>query len=152
MDDVDIPQVATTYGPGWHFFGRFQHNSFQDARMSSAQAELAVSREVSADGVPAAAPRLTYAANLSVSVSRELPANVVSLPGMPVFVLTNGSVLSVSGYGYRDNRISYTLIGGGSGVISTDEVDWTATTQINNQRGVHLTLHSGHANPDTPGF
>jgi hypothetical protein len=152
MDDVDIPQVATTYGPGWHFFGRFQNNSFEDARMHSKEAQLTVAAGTSDDAVPAAAPQLTYAANLSVSVSRELPSNVVTLPGMPVFVLTNGSVLSVSAYGYRDNRISYTLIGGGSGVISTDDIDWTATTQINNQRGVHMTLHGGRANPEAPGF
>lgn len=152
MDDVDIPQVATTYGPGWHFFGRFQHNSFQDARMNSGEAELTVSRVASADAMTTATPRLTYAANLSVGINQEVPANVVSLPGMPVFVLTNGSVLSVSGYGYRDNRISYTLIGGGTGVISTDDIDWSATTQINNQRGVHMTLHGGHANTEAPGF
>jgi len=149
MDDVEIPQVATTYGPGWHFFGRFQNNSFEDARMKSEQARLTDSTVAASDP---AAPRLTYAANLSVSVSRELPSSIVTLPGMPVFVLTNGSVLSVSGYGYRDNRISYTLIGGGSGVISTDDVDWSATTEINNQRGVHMTLHSGHANAATPGL
>lgn len=151
MDDVDIPQVATTYGPNWHFFGRFQNNSFEDARMSGRQAQLTVAAGATAD-TESATPRVRYAASLSVGVSRDLPSNIVSLPGMPVFVLTNGSVLSVSAYGYRDNRISYTLIGGGSGVITTDEIDWTTTTRLNNQRGVHMTLHSGHANPETPGF
>jgi hypothetical protein len=71
---------------------------------------------------------------------------------MPVFVLNSGTVLSVSGYGYSDSRITYSLVGGGSGVISTDDVDWTTTTKLNNQRGVRLTLHTGHANPGTPGF
>ena len=28
MDDVQIPQMAQTYGPGWHFFGRLQNESF----------------------------------------------------------------------------------------------------------------------------
>src|SRR5215471_18817044 len=28
MDDVQIPQVAQTFGPGWHFFGKFQSQSF----------------------------------------------------------------------------------------------------------------------------
>jgi hypothetical protein len=151
MDDVDIPQVAQTYGPNWHFFGRFQNNSF-DAQVSAGRGQVADASVASGDVVPAAAPQLSYAANVSLNVSRELPSNVVSLPGMPVFVLTNGSVLSVSGYGYRDNRISYTLIGGGSGVISTDEIDWTTTTRLNNQRGVHMTLHGGRANPEAPGF
>ena len=70
---------------------------------------------------------------------------------MPVFVLNSGTVLSVSGYGYQDNRISYTLVGGGSGVVSGDEVDWSTTTRVNNKRGVRVTLHSG--NPvETPGL
>ena len=71
---------------------------------------------------------------------------------MPVFVLNNGSVLSVSGYGYSDSRISYTLVSGGTGVISADDIDWTATTRINNQRGVRLSLHSGHTSQGTPGM
>lgn len=71
---------------------------------------------------------------------------------MPVFVLNNGAVLAVSGYGYSDSRISYSLVGGGTGVISADDIDWTTTTRINHQRGVRLTLHSGHANQGTPGL
>src|SRR5580700_4401540 len=31
MDDVDIPQVAQTFGPGWHFFGGYQHSSYQNS-------------------------------------------------------------------------------------------------------------------------
>src|SRR5437660_7742210 len=29
MDDVQIPQTATTYGPGWHFFGRPQSEYYR---------------------------------------------------------------------------------------------------------------------------
>lgn len=146
MDDVDVPQVAQTYGPNWHFFGHVQNNSYNDAQMNSARPQLAQRT------VGGAEPQVRYAANVSVSVTRDLPSNIVSLPGMPVFVLTNGTVLSVSGYGYQDNRISYSLIGGGSGVITSDDVDWTTTTRLNNQRGVHMTLHSGHMNQSTPGM
>jgi hypothetical protein len=71
---------------------------------------------------------------------------------MPVFVLNTGTVLSVSGYGYQDSRITYSLVGGGTGVISTDDVDWSTTTRINAQRGVRVTLHHSHANAGTPGF
>ena len=35
---------------------------------------------------------------------------------MPVFVLTTGTVLAVTGYGYTDSRITYSLVGGGTGV------------------------------------
>jgi hypothetical protein len=71
---------------------------------------------------------------------------------MPVFVLNTGTVLAVSGYGYQDSRISYSLVGGGSGVISTGDVDWTTTTQLNEKRGVRLSLHLAHTTAGTPGF
>jgi hypothetical protein len=71
---------------------------------------------------------------------------------MPIFVLNNGNVLAVSGYGYQDSRITYSLVGGGTGVISTDEVDWSTTTRVNEKRGVRLSLHAAHTAPDTPGL
>lgn len=144
MDDVQIPQVAQTYGPGWHFFGRFQNQSLSmDAEASNTQPQLAL--RPAADST---VPQASYA----TLVSREVPTNVQSSPGMPVFVLNSGAVLSVSGYGYSDNRITYTLAGGGSGVISTDDIDWTTTTKLNSQRGVRLSLHGGHVAQDRPGF
>ena len=143
IDDVQIPQMAQTFGPGWHFFGRLQNQDYSAAQANVPRPQLAV-RPASNASVPQA----SYASY----VTRELPANVQSAPGLPVFVLNSGAVLSVSGYGYSDSRITYSLVGGGSGVISTDDVDWTTTTKLNNQRGVRLTLHTGHANAGTPGF
>ena len=143
MDDVQIPQMAQTYGPGWHFFDRFKNNSYNDARLSTARPQLAV--RPSSD---VTIPQASYAS----VVTREIPTDVASAPGMPVFVLNSGAVLSVSGYGYSDNRITYTLATGGSGVISSDDIDWSTTTKLNNQRGVRLSLHSAHAVQATAGF
>src|SRR5450755_2168746 len=46
MDDVLIPQVAQTYGPSWHFFGRYQNDSFHGSNQhdghSSLQMQLSV--------------------------------------------------------------------------------------------------------------
>src|SRR5215467_10329117 len=42
MDDVQIPQMAQTYGPGWHFFGRLQNDSLQDAQVASPRPQLTV--------------------------------------------------------------------------------------------------------------
>ena len=64
-------------------------------------------------------------------------------PGVPVFVLKTGTVLAVGNYGYQDGRIRYELASGGSGVIGTEEVDWTTTAQVNQQRGVRVLLPSG---------
>jgi len=77
----------------------------------------------------------------------------VNVPsGIPVFVLKSGSVLTVGNYSYQGGRITYTLAGGGGGVISSDEVDWNTTTRANAQRGVRMTLHGGKVNPETPGM
>jgi hypothetical protein len=143
MDDVQIPQVAQTYGPGWHFFDRFRHESFGDSQAIGSRPQLTVR-----PAVDSTVPEASYA-NL---VTREVPTSTQSAPGMPVFVLNSGAVLSVSGYGYSDSRITYTLAGGGTGVISTDDIDWTTTTKLNSQRGVRLTLHNGHVAQSTPGF
>ena len=73
-------------------------------------------------------------------------------PGVPVFVLKTGVVLAVGNYTYQDGRISYELASGGSGVISTDEVDWTTTQQVNLQRGVRVGLRAGHPSSGDAGF
>jgi hypothetical protein len=141
MDDVSIPQVAQTFGPGWHFFSRMSQ-TFQDARASITQPQL-TTRPASDVAQASYASYVTTTPSLS---------NTATSPGMPVFVMNNGTVLAVSGYGYQDSRISYTLVGGGSGVISTDDVDWSTTTRVNMKRGVHLTLHAGHPATGTPGM
>jgi hypothetical protein len=35
MDDIQIPQLAQTFGPNWHFFGRLRNESFRDAQAKS---------------------------------------------------------------------------------------------------------------------
>jgi hypothetical protein len=191
MDDVQIPQLAQTIGPSWHFFGRYQNGSYHEPQPSNSQFQFSVTQTSLAghglanNGVTNGAasnvlndnvlnnnvlnndvlnnndqviqPAQPVAqASYATYVSRDVPtptlANVVSLPGMPVFVLNTGAILSVSGYGYQADRITYSLVGGGSGVISTNDVDWNSTTQLNAQRGIRVTLHNAHANAGTAGF
>jgi hypothetical protein len=148
MDDVQIPQVAQTFGPGWHFFGRPQNESLRESQYSDAQPRLAV-RDVAA--VDHTVNADFAQASFAKLVSRDA-ASLGTSPAMPVFVLKTGAVLAVGNYAYQDNRITYTLAGGGGGVISTEEVDWSTTTQVNARRGVRVTLHSGHVSPETPGM
>lgn len=151
MDDVEVPQVAQTFGPGWHFFDRSQDRLSRDSYGSNFQPQP------SSRPADPSIPQASYASYVKPNVS-SAAVNVgdfAGAPGMPVFVLNTGAVLAVSGYGYSDRRISYSLVGGGSGVISADEIDWDTTTKVNNRRGVHLVLHSGHlnaSNAGTPGF
>jgi hypothetical protein len=141
MDDVQIPQSAQTYGAGWKFFGR--PADYSESANSQALPQLAV-RRVSSASDSYAVPQLASATRIT------LPANAA--PGLPLFVMKSGTVLSVGNYSYQDNRLTYTLAGGGGGVVSTDEVDWSATTRLNNQRGVRVTLHAGHPQTGTPGL
>lgn len=149
MDDVQIPQVAQTYGPGWHFFGHPQNESLQGSIYDASKPRL-VARDVASASRQVQPPQVSYADY--VTRDGALPANTTAAPGMPVFVLNTGSVLAVNGYGYQDNRITYSLVGGGTGVISSDEVDWSTTTRVNAQRGVRVTLHAGRTTPGTPGL
>jgi hypothetical protein len=149
MDDVDIPQTAQTYGPSWHFFGRPQRDPYHPSIYDDSKSQPMLREASVTTGTLQVGAQVSYASLVSQTIT---PAPVNAAPGMPVFVLTTGTMLSVSGYGYTDNRITYSLVGGGSGVISTNEVDWTTTTRLNEQRGVRLTLHNSHANAGTPGF
>jgi len=148
MDDVQIPQTAQTYGPGWHSFDRFRNSSYEGA--SNLRPQLTARAVAPVDDLSAGVPQATYATYVTRDTVTN--ANIPASPGMPIFVLNSGMVLAVSGYGYQESRITYSLVGGGSGVISTDDVDWTTTTRVNNQRGVHLALHSGHQNAGSPGL
>ena len=152
MDDVQVPQVAQTYGPGWHFFGRPQSQSFHESQYGEARPTLVVRDVASTAGdrqLTSDVPQLSYATLVSRPVN---PNSVAAAPGMPVFVLKTGSVLAVGNFTYQDSRITYTLASGGGGVISTDEVDWSTTTRVNASRGVRLTLRSGRVITETPGL
>jgi hypothetical protein len=92
-------------------------------------------------------PQVTYASYVTKGA-----ASGHAGPGVPVFVLKTGTVLEVGNYTYQEGRISYELASGGNGVISSDEVDWTTTTQVNSQRGVRTTLRGGHPNAGVTGF
>jgi hypothetical protein len=168
MDDVQIPQVSAANGPDWHFFGRpdvqndsyyqgsyqgasYQGASYRGASGSSDRAipQLAVRRvKVTSSEQPMAeeTPQVTYASYVTKGA-----VGGGTAPGVPVFVLKSGMVLEVGNYTYQDGRISYELASGGSGVIGTDEVDWSTTTRVNSQRGVRTMLRGGHPSA-TAGF
>jgi hypothetical protein len=150
MDDVQIPQVAKTFGPDWHFFGRDRSQNYQPSTYDNGKPQLLLRNASVADGMSqlsSQVPQASYAL-----VSRTLTQTPNAAPGMPVFVLNNGTVLAVSGYGYQESRISYSLVGGGTGVINSSDVDWSTTTRVNERRGVRLSLHAAHANSGTEGF
>ncbi len=157
MDDIQVPQLAKTLGPGWHFFGSqtevYPESGSLGSGQSVARPTLAIRDGVqnASTQLPGSAgiPQVSYASYVSRDVSSV--ALATAAPG-PVFILKTGTLLAVGNYQYQDGRITYTLASGGGGVVSTDDVDWITTTRVNNQRGVHMTLHGGHVNAETPGL
>src|ERR1700733_4177403 len=149
MDDVQIPQLAQTFGPNCNFFTHAQNDSYQPSAYDSDVPQFAVRTASVAVGAGQFSGQVQ--ASYANVITRTLPSTNVA-PGMPVFVLNTGTVLAVSGYGYQDSRISYSLVGGGSGVINASDVDWSSTTRLNEKRGVRLSLHAAHTSPGTPGL
>ncbi|MFZ1009116.1 MAG: hypothetical protein WAN65_19905 [Candidatus Sulfotelmatobacter sp.] len=157
MDDVQIPQVSQvsgqgsnfvgrpqsekqmsnggqTFGPGWHSFSWPQSESLRESVRSM-------------DRVGAGTITASYA-TYSPPPATITVANVP--PGVPLFVMTTGTLLALTGYTFGDGRIAYTLVGGGGGVIRSDEVDWSATVRLNAKRGLRITLRSGRTNSVAP--
>ena len=163
MDDVQIPQVSAnnSNGPNWHFFGRprVQNDTFyQDSSASSSNAynsgpQLAVRRVSASEPLVAQEvaqedTQVTYASYISKSAANGASAS----PGVPVFVLKSGMILSVGNYSYQEGRISYELASGGTGVIAANEVDWSTTTRVNNKRGIRVSLPTGHQTASPSGY
>jgi hypothetical protein len=168
MDDVQIPQVQASNGPNWHFFGRprMENDSFyQDSATSSngASANRSMYNASGNNATPQLAHRQVTDSDSGMPVVQEVSqvsyasyvaksARPAAAPGVPVFVLKSGMVLAVGNYTYQDGRINYELASGGNGAISADEVDWSTTTQLNNKRGVRVSLRSGHQNSGPSGY
>ncbi len=153
MDDVQVPQVAKTYGMGWHFFSSGPQNESYDSQNMNTAPVLAVRGSVTTARADVSAsvevPQPSYA-SLITRVTNYVSGSTAA--SGPVFILKTGTVLAVGNYQYQDGRITYTLAGGGGGTLNAEDVDWTTTTRVNNQHGVRMTLHGGHVNPETAGF
>src|SRR5215469_616029 len=122
------------YGPEWHFFGQPKCQSFGESEHS-----VVVCGAPATDRSAVETPTTSYAAY----TSGPAPSPTADLPtGVPLFVMKTGMMLVLDDYAYENGRISYSLAGGGTGVISSEEVDWLATTEINAERGVRLSLHA----------
>jgi hypothetical protein len=168
MDDVQIPQVQASNGPNWHFFGRprVENDSFYQDSATSSNADSANRSVYNASGnsaTPHLAVRQVTDSDSGMPMVQEVSqvsyasyvaksARPAAAPGMPVFVLKSGMVLSVGNYTYQDGRINYELASGGNGAIRADEVDWSTTTQLNNKRGIRVSLRGGHQNSGPSGY
>jgi hypothetical protein len=168
MDDVQIPQVQASNGPNWHFFGRprVENDSFYQDSSTSSNAASANRSMYNASGnnaTPQLARRQVTDSDSGMPMVQEVSqvsyasyiaksARPAAAPGVPVFVLKSGMVLSVGNYTYQDGRINYELASGGNGAISADEVDWSTTTQLNNKRGIRVSLRGGHQNSGPSGY
>jgi len=153
MDDIQIPQLAAAVQPRSGFYTRPQRQSYPQRGSLESGPRLTIRTNVeTANAEVSAEVEVPRASFISLN-SRGTQAPVPTVaPGGPVFILKTGAILTVGNYQYQDGRITYTLASGGGGVVFADDVDWTSTTRVNNQRGVRVTLHSGRMSTETPGL
>jgi hypothetical protein len=127
-----------TLAPGWHFFSRPQSESLCDSVndvSSPAIRDVPSTNRVGAETQTVS--YTTYSPQPATTTGTNVP------PRVPLFVMNTGALLAPTNYTFEDGRITYTLVGGGGGVIRSDEVDWSATVRLNAQRGLRVTLRSG---------
>ena len=166
MDDIELPQVAllpTNYRENWRHFGGPTGVANPAPQVWDSAPKLSVRQVPSSDEMQTAMPQLSLVSLKTTADYIPVPDSAVrrsdmaqlpstqAAPGVPVFVLKTGNVLAIGNYTYQSGRITYSLAGGGSGVINTDEVDWSTTLHVNAARGVRVTLRGGHAALGTPG-
>jgi hypothetical protein len=144
---MQTPNGVQTFGPEWHFFGRPQNESLRDPARSAPSS-------VFRDGISSDLAT-THTSNIYATYKLQPAARSADStpPGVTLFVMKNGAVLSLYDYAFQDGHITYTLAGGGDGVISPDQVDWAASMSVNAQRGVRLVLRRSRATAaPRPGF
>jgi hypothetical protein len=147
MSDVDIPEVAQTFGSEWHSFHQPQRESYPERPAGGARyGGTASPLEQTNLTTGVAQPEEAKMAGMVISTSDPM-FDVMSPPTMPVFVLKNGNVLFVSGYAYQSRRMTLSLAGGGIRIMSADDIDWASTMRVNAQRGVRVTLRSDNSAP-----
>lgn len=143
--DTKVSNGGQTLGPGWHFFGRSQSESPRD---SVNDAPNPIIHDLpSMDRAGRDTQRVSYAIYYpqpSTTTAAKVP------PSVPLFVMNTGAMLALTNYTFENGRITYTLVGGGGGVIRSDEVDWSATMRLNVARGRRIILRSGRTGSVAP--
>ncbi|HSZ62979.1 MAG TPA: hypothetical protein VK828_14345 [Terriglobales bacterium] len=134
-----------TLGPEWHFFGRSKSESLRD---SVNDVPCRIIHDTSPNDQVRAETQTASYATYSPQPTTITEVNVPQ--GVPLLVMNTGTLRALNNYTFEDGRITYTLAGGGGGVIMSDEVDWSATLRLNAQRGLRIVLRSGRTNSVAP--
>lgn len=146
---TQMSKGGQTFGPGWHFFGRPQSESLRDPVNDVPNRVI---RDVPLD-VPLRDQVGAETQTVSYASHSPQPAMIPSTsvpPNVPLFVMSTGTLLALTDYTFEDGRITYTLVGGGGGVIRSGEIDWSATLRLNALRGRRITLRSRRTSSVAP--
>lgn len=154
MDDFIVPQQETqrtspTAPPmlrerdrseqekGWHHFGS-PAGAIENPLVSAPNAVTIAYT----DGPPASVSTITgtQSATLDQTQSGNAAANTWPA-GVTVFALKDGSAIPAQQYWREGDSLIYVLISGDQGTATLDSVDWSATSRLNWQRGIRVSLH-----------
>ena len=166
LDDVQIPQVAQTYGRQPSFRQQSFHEAEPQLQLRQPTARNLPPREMQLPpcartfgpgwhyfGQPPCVytPEPKLPPNDQTAVDTPENSSTLYVPessgpgariaaGVSVFVMKSGGLLPVGDCLYQNGRVIYDRPGGGTAMISAFAVDWSATLRVNAERGLRLTL------------
>ena len=115
--------------------------SAPDGNVSTPPVALALVSSTSAvDAPPTPAPSWHYYGQRTLAAAASTEQRPAQLT---LFALKTGSVYAVTDYWVDNGSLAYVLSNGGEGNIDLREIDWGATTQLNSERNVRVTLRTG---------
>src|SRR5712672_3537937 len=90
MDDVQIPQVAQSLGPGWHYFNEPKSGALQDSQLRQSTPRVAARAVTSSPVIPtsdeeaATVPRMSYASLVTKNPALPVASEPVSPEALSV--------------------------------------------------------------------
>jgi len=136
----DVPKFDS--GKGWHRFGE---------PAGASQKEIPAPAEIpgylrtalpAAEPAPAASKADDTVKAQAVEVSAKTPPPSIDWPrNVTVFALTDSRVIPVLDYWRDGDTLMCVLASGDKGSLRLDEIDWSATAQLNWRRGIRVSLH-----------
>jgi hypothetical protein len=149
MDDFTVPSATS---PGWHRFG--ESSDFRGALNPPLQPHAVPAVALTAPAASSCGPAVSLTtASFSTGVLRTQPAAAEQEPSpasawpanVTLFVSYDGAIFPASQY-WRDHDQLVYLSDGDRGAVAISMIDWAATSHVNSQRNVRVTLRNAPVN------
>lgn len=150
MDDFTVPGTST---PGWRRFGEPASFRGSSSLLSPSQPRAVAAVAITSAPTGATCGEPLNLASASLVSNSFNPGSAVSEPvplsawpaGVTLFVAYDGETFPASQYWRDQDQLVY-FTDGDRGTVALSTIDWAATTHLNAQRNVRVTLRNAPAN------